>query len=105
MEPEGKLLYIRFSLTALRLPSEEGDCDQYWSAIGPVLLTNRKQYWSPREVVLVRRVTSTGWFFLLLRGCLTAPFFEDEIEGGESCGGRWLGDLLGRGTLYNCSAL
>ena len=84
---------------ALRLPSEEGDCDQYWSAIGPVLVTNRKQYWSPREVVLVGRVTSTSWFLLLLRGCLTAPFFEDEIEGVESCGGRWLGGLLGRGTL------
>ena len=40
--------------------SEEGDCDQYWSAIEPVLVTNRKQYWSPREVVLVGRVTSTG---------------------------------------------
>ena len=39
---------------------EEGDCDQYWSAIEPVLVTHRKQYWSPREVVLVRRVTSTG---------------------------------------------
>ena len=84
---------------ALRLPSEEGDCDQYWSAIGPVLVTNRKQYWSPREVVLVGRVTSTGWFLLLLRGCLTAPFFEDEIEGVESCEGRWLGGLLGRGAL------
>ena len=84
---------------ALRLPSEEGDCDQYWSAIGPVLVTNRKQYWSPREVVLVGRVTSTGWFLLLLRGCLTAPFFEDEVEGIESCGSRWLGGLLGRGTL------
>jgi len=36
---------------------------------------------------------------LLLRGCLTAPFFEDEIEGIESCGSRWLGGLLGRGTL------
>ena len=23
---------------------EEGDCDQYWSAIEPVLVTNRKQY-------------------------------------------------------------
>ena len=69
---------------ALRLPPEEGDCDQYWSS---------------REVVLVGRVTSTGWFLLLLRGCLTAPFFEDEIEGVESCGSRWLGDLLGRGTL------
>ena len=84
---------------ALRLPSEEGDCDQYWSAIGPVLVTNRKQYWSPREVVLVGRVTSTGWFLLLLRGCLTAPFFEDEIEGIELCGSRWLGSLLGRDTL------
>ena len=40
----------------------EGDCDQYWSAIEPVLVTNRKQYWSPREVVLVRWVTSTGSF-------------------------------------------
>ena len=89
---------------ALRLPSEEGDCDQYWSAIGPVLVTNRKQYWSPREVVLVGRVTSTGWFLLLLRGCLTAPFFEDEIEGIESCGSRWLGGLLGRGTLLICRA-
>ena len=76
-----------------------GDCDQYWSAIEPVLVTNSKQYWSPREVVLVGRVTSTGWFLLLLRGCLTAPFFEDEIEGIESCRGRWLGGLLGRGTL------
>ena len=84
---------------ALRLPSEKGDCDQYWSAIGPVLVTSRKQYWSLREVVLVGRVTSTGRFLLLLRGCLTAPFFEDEIEGVESCGGRWLGDLLGKGTL------
>ena len=84
---------------ALCLPSEEGDCDQYWSAIEPVLVTNRKQYWSPREVVLVGRVTSTGWFLLLLRGCLTAPFFEDEIEGIESCGGRWLGRLLERGAL------
>ena len=26
--------------------SEEGDCDQYWSAIEPVLVTNSKQYWS-----------------------------------------------------------
>ena len=84
---------------ALCLPSEKGDCDQNWSAIGLVLVTNRKQYWSPREVVLVGRVTSTGWFLLLLRGCLTAPFFEDEIEGGESCGGRWLGRLLERGAL------
>ena len=41
---------------------EEGDCDQYWSAIEPVLVTYRKQYWSPREVVLVRRVTSSGSF-------------------------------------------
>ena len=41
---------------------EEGDCDQYWSAIEPVLVTHRKQYWSPREVVLVRRVTSSGSF-------------------------------------------
>jgi hypothetical protein len=40
----GKLLYIRFSLMALRLPLEEGDCYQYWSAIEPVLVTNRKQY-------------------------------------------------------------
>ena len=85
----------------LRLPSEEGDCDQYWSVIEPVLVTNRKQYWSPREVVLVGRVTSTGCFLLLLRGCLTAPFFENEIEGIESCGGRWLGGLLGRGTLLH----
>ena len=77
--------------------SEEGDCDQYWSAIEPVLVTNSKQYWSPREVVLVGRVTSTGWFLLLLRGCLTVPFFEDEVEGIESCGGR--------GTLLNCSGL
>ena len=81
------------------MPWERGSCDQYWSATGPVLVTNRKQYWSPREVVLVGRVTSTGWFLLLLRGCLTAPFFEDEIEGIESCGSRWLGGLLGRGTL------
>ena len=78
---------------------ERGDCDQYWSAIEPVLVTNRKQYWSPREVVLVGRVTSTGQFLLLLRGCLTVPFFEDEVEGIESCEGRWLGGLLGRGTL------
>lgn len=65
----------------------------------PVLVTNRKQYWSLREVVLVGRVTSTGWFLLLLRGCLTAPFFEDEVEGVNSCGGRWLGGLLERGAL------
>ena len=57
------------------------------------------QYWSPREVVLVGRVTSTGRFLLLLRGCLTAPSFEDEIERIKSCGGRWSGTLLGRGTL------
>ena len=82
-----------------RCRGREGDCDQYWSAIEPVLVTNRKQYWSPREVVLVGRVTSTGWFLLLLRGCLTAPCFEDEIEGGESCGGRWLGGLLERDAL------
>ena len=44
----------------LHILLEEGDCDQYWSAIEPVLVTNRKQYWSPREVVLVGRVTSTG---------------------------------------------
>ena len=37
-----------------------GDCDQYWSAIEPVLVTYSNPYWSPREVVLVRRVTSTG---------------------------------------------
>ena len=78
---------------------EKWRCDQYWSAIEPVLVTHRNQYWSLREVVLVGRVTSTGWFLLLLRGCLTVPFFEDEIEGGESCGGRWLGGLLGRGAL------
>ena len=95
----GKLLYIRFSLMALRLPSEKWSCDQYWLVIGPVLVTNRKQYWSLREVVLVGRVTSTGWFLLLLRGCLTAPFFEDEVEGVKSCGGRWLGGLLERGAL------
>ena len=40
--------------------SEESDCDQYWSAIEPVLVTYSNQYWSPREVVLVGRVTSTG---------------------------------------------
>ena len=79
------------------MPWERGGCDQYWSVIEPVLVTNRKQYWSLREVVLVGRVTSTGRFLLLLRGCLTAPFFEDEIEGIESCGGRWLGGLLGEG--------
>ena len=79
------------------MPWERGGGDQYWSVSEPVLVTNRKQYWSLREVVLVGRVTSTGWFLLLLRGCLTAPFFEDEIEGGESCEGRWLGDLLGMG--------
>ena len=45
---------------SLHMLLEEGDCDQYWSAIEPVLVTNRKQYWSPREVVLVGRVTSTG---------------------------------------------
>ena len=39
---------------------EEGDCDQYWSAIEPVLVTYSDSYWSLREVVLVRRVTSTG---------------------------------------------
>ena len=84
---------------ALRLPSEEGDCDQYWSAIEPVLVTNRKQYWSPREVVLVGRVTSTGWFLLLLRGCLTAPFFEDEIEGASRVGaGGWV--AFSGGVLY-----
>ena len=88
-----------------RCRGRESDCDQYWSAIEPVLVSNRKQYWSPREVVLVGRVTSTGWFLLLLRGCLTAPFFEDEVEGIESCGGRWLGGLLGRGALLNCSGL
>ena len=44
----------------LHILLEEGDCDQYWSAIEPVLVTNRKQYWSPREGVLVGRVTSTG---------------------------------------------
>ena len=76
MEPEGKLLYIRFSLMALRLPLEEGDYDQYWSVSEPVLVSNRKQYWSLREVVLVGRVTTTGWFLLLLRGCLKAPFFR-----------------------------
>ena len=81
------------------MPWERGSCDQYWSAIGPVLVTNRKQYWSPCEVVLVGRLTTTGWFSLLLRGCLTVPFFEDKIEGIESCVGRWLGGLLGRGTL------
>ena len=76
MEPEGKLLYICFFLMALRLPSERWSCDQYWSAIELVLVTNSKQYWSRREVVLVGRVTSTGWFLLLLRGCLKAPFFR-----------------------------
>ena len=91
--------------------------DQYRSVVPPTGVSYRcrgreviatstgqrsDQYWSPREVVLVGRVTSTGWFLLLLRGCLTAPFFEDEIEGIESCGGRWLGDLLGRGdSTYN----
>ena len=45
---------------SLHMLLEEGDCDQYWSAIEPVLVTNRKQYWSPREGVLVGRVTSTG---------------------------------------------
>ena len=44
----------------LHILLEEGDCDQYWSAIEPVLVTNRKQYWSLREGVLVGRVTSTG---------------------------------------------
>ena len=81
------------------MPWERGGGDQYWSVSEPVLVTNRKQYWSLREVVLVGRVTSTGWFLLLLRGCLTAPFFEDEIEGIELCGSRWLGSLLGRDTL------
>ena len=74
-----------------RCLGREGDCDQYWSAIGPVLVTNRKQYWSASEVVLVGRVTSTGRFLLLLRGCLTAPFFEDEIEGASR---------VGEGVLY-----
>jgi len=37
-----------------------GKCDQYWSAIGPVLVTHSKQYWSRREVVLVTSPTSTG---------------------------------------------
>ena len=41
---------------------EEGNYDQYWSAIEPVLVTYSNSYWSPREVVLVRRVTSTGSF-------------------------------------------
>ena len=31
---------------SLHMLLEEGDCDQYWSAIEPVLVTNRKQYWS-----------------------------------------------------------
>ena len=26
--------------------SEESDCDQYWSAIEPVLVTYSNQYWS-----------------------------------------------------------
>ena len=63
---------------------EEGNCDQYWSAIEPVLVTHRKQYWSPREVVLVRRVTSTGRF---LEGAGLPP---RTLRGrGRGGGKRW----------------
>ena len=78
---------------------ERGDCDQYWSAIEPVLVTNRKQYWSPREVVLVGRVTSTGWFLLLLRGCLTVPFLRMKSRGSSRVrAGGWVA-FSGRDTL------
>ena len=42
---------------------------QYWSAIGPVLITHSNQYWSRREVVLVTSSTSTGRKILLVRSC------------------------------------
>ena len=48
-----------------------GKCDQYWSAIGPVLVTHSKQYWSRREVVLVTSPTSTGRKTDLVEGCRT----------------------------------
>ena len=49
---------------------------QYWSAIGPVLVTHSKQYWSRREVVLVTSPTSTGRKIDLVEGCRT-----DSCEG------------------------
>ena len=56
--------------------------------------------------VLVRDRTSTGrtsdqyWLvFAPAKRLSDCTFFEDEVEGIESCGGRWLGGLLGRGTL------
>ena len=53
-----------------------GKCDQYWSVIGPVLVTHSKQYWSRREVVLVTSPTSTGRKTDLVEGCRT-----DSCEG------------------------
>ena len=41
--------------------------NQYWSARRPVLVTNRYSYWSHIEAVLVGVVTSTGWFFTLVK--------------------------------------
>ena len=48
-----------------------GKCDQYWSAIEPVLVTHSKQYWSRREVVLVTSPTSTGRKTDLVEVCRT----------------------------------
>ena len=48
-----------------------GKCDQYWSAIGPVLVAPGKQYWSRCEVVLVTSPTSTGRKTDLVEGCRT----------------------------------
>lgn len=35
-------------------------CDQYWSLIGAVLVTNIDLYWFTSRPVLVRSLTSTG---------------------------------------------
>ena len=39
-----------------------GYANQYWSPMGPVLVTDINQYYFALRPVLVRRVTSTGYF-------------------------------------------
>ena len=81
------ILYPRI----LQAPSEERKINHYWSPSGPVVVSNSDQYYFASWPVLLRSMTSTGWFFLF-RGGQFAP--AEEVRRRGEIGGADVTDFM-----------
>ena len=73
------------SISLLPLLLWGGETNQYWSVIGPVLVTMRSSTGHYCLPLLVHSETSTGWFFFLQRA-LAISLVRGQYRSGEKWG-------------------